>query len=251
MVGYKEELTEKEEEKTIKDFIPFIKYTAYRLAYRLPPSLTVDDLISVGLMGLLEALKNYDHGRAKLKTYAEIRIRGAMLDELRAFDWVPRSQKKKINKLKETYTSLEKKLGRAPEEDEIAEALNISLDEYYKILQTLHGPIVFSFEDFNGKSSNDNNFDLLECIPDVSVKTPLNILEEIDRREILTRIIDKLPENEKLVLTLYYWEELTMKEIGKVLDLTEGRICQLHSQAIIRIKAKIDLHFESKELIGA
>ncbi len=250
MIGYKVELDEKEKEKIIKDFIPFIKYTAYRLAYQLPPSLTVDDLISVGLMGLMEAIKNFEIGRAKLKTYAEIRIKGAMLDELRSLDWVPRSLKKKINKLKDAYMRLERELGRMPEDEEVAEALNISLDEYYHNLQAFHGATVFNFEDLKEKLPNSENLDIMESIADTNSQSPSHILEKAHQKKILSRLIDELPEKEKLILTLYYWEELTMKEIGNVLDLTEGRVCQLHSQAVVRLKARLDMRFNGKEYIA-
>ncbi len=239
MYGYKAELSEEEKDRIIKDFLPLIKYTAHRLFWRLPPQLTVDDLISVGLMGLLDALEKFEQGRVKLKTYAEFRIKGAMFDELRAVDWVPRSLKKKINALKNTHIKLERKLGRLPEDEEVAEALELSLDEYYKTLQDADGAIAFRFEDFVEKVSAGDSLNVMECIPDPNAKNPLSILEETDQKEILSRLIDELPEKERLILSLYYWEELTMKEIGKVLDLTESRVCQLHSQALLRLKSRI------------
>jgi len=224
MQVFKMELSEQEKEKIINDSLPFIKYTAYRLAHRLPPQLSVGDLISVGIMGLLDALQRYTEGRVKLNTFVEYRIKGAMLDELRSQDWMPRSLKDKIGRIKKAHHRLERELGRLPEEDEVAKSLDISLDEYYRTLQSASNAVVFSFEDFRDRSQEDGDLDVTECIPDASMKTPLEQLEDSSAREALAQFIDHLPEKEKLILTLYYWEELTMKEIGKVMSLSEGRV---------------------------
>lgn len=237
--GYSAEFSEEQKEQIISDFLPFIKYTAHRLSWRLPSQLTVDDLISVGLMGLMDVLNKFEQGRSKLKTYAEYRIKGAMLDELRAFDNISRSMREKVNELKYAYAKLEKEMGRPPEENEIADALDISLDEYYKILQGASRAITLSFEDFSANTSEEDNLNILDCIPDPNASNPLALLEESNVKDVLARLIAGLPEKEKLLLSLYYWEELTMKEIGKALNLTEGRVCQLHSQAIMRLKGRL------------
>jgi RNA polymerase sigma factor for flagellar operon FliA len=236
---YKTELSEDEKEKLINDSLPFIKYTAYRLAHRLPPQLSVEDLISVGIMGLLESLQRFTEGRVKFKTFAEYRIKGAMLDELRSHDWVPRSLKAKIGQIKMAQHQLEKDLGRSPNEEEVAESLNITLDEYYRTLQSASNAVVFSFEDFRDTMNEDNDMDVMECIADPDTKNPLELLEESSTRQALAELIERLPERDKLLLSLYYWEELTMKEIAKVMNLTEGRVCQLHTQAVIRLKAQM------------
>jgi RNA polymerase sigma factor for flagellar operon FliA len=241
MTDYKVELSEQEKEKIINDSLPFIKYTAYRLAHRLPPQLAVNDLISVGIVGLLDALQRYAEGRVKLNTFVEYRIKGAMLDELRSHDWVPRSLKTKIGQIKKAHRELEQNLGRMPSEEEIAERLDITLDEYYRTVQSASNAVVFSFEDFRDKMYEESDMDVTECIPDPDAKTPLELLEENSSKEALAQLIERLPEKEKLILSLYYWEELTMKEIGKILHLTEGRVCQLHNQALIRLKAQINL----------
>jgi RNA polymerase sigma factor for flagellar operon FliA len=241
MTEYKAETSEAEKEKIINDSLPFIKYTAYRLAHRLPPQLSVNDLISVGIVGLLDALQRYTEGRVKLNTFVEYRIKGAMLDELRSHDWVPRSLKTKIGQIKKAHRELEQSLGRVPTEEEIAERLGITLDEYYRTVQNASNAVVFSFEDFRDRMYEESDMDVTECITDPSTKTPLELLEESSSREALAHLIERLPEKEKLILSLYYWEELTMKEIGKVLHLTEGRVCQLHNQALIRLKAQINL----------
>jgi len=241
MQTYKKEPTEQAKEKIINDSLPFIKYTAYRLAHRLPPQLSVEDLISVGIMGLLDALQRYTEGRVKLKTFAEYRIKGAMLDELRAHDWVPRSLKTKIVQIKKAHHELERELGRMPSEEEVARRLKVSLDEYYSTLQSASNAVVFSFEDFRDRMFEESDMDVTECIPDPDTKDPLELLEESNTRDALAQLIDRLPQKEKLLLSLYYWDELTMKEIGRVMNLTEGRVCQLHSQAIIRLKAQMSI----------
>jgi RNA polymerase sigma factor for flagellar operon FliA len=241
MTDYKIEMSEAEKEKIINDSLPFIKYTAYRLSHRLPPQLAVNDLISVGIVGLLDALQRYTEGRVKLNTFVEYRIKGAMLDELRSHDWVPRSLKTKIGQIRKAHRELEQDLGRMPREEEIAERLDISLDEYYRTVQHASNAVVFSFEDFRDKMHEESDMDVMECIPDPDMKSPLELLEESSSKEALAHLIERLPEKEKIILSLYYWEEMTMKEIGKVLHLTEGRVCQLHNQALIRLKAQIEL----------
>ncbi len=242
VTGGKNMLNEEDKEKIINDFLPFIKYTAYRLAWRLPPHLTVKDLMSVGIIGLLEALNRYREGEVKINTFVEYRIRGAMLDELRAHDPLSKTMKKKISSVKKTYEDIEKKLGRAPEPEEVAEALDIDLDEHYRIMQSSHTGVTLRFEAFAKSREEDHDSRIMECIPDESARTPLEIYEQNDMMKALTRLIDRLPERERLILSLYYREEMTMKEIGKVLNLTEGRVCQLHSQAITRLKAGFEAH---------
>lgn len=244
MQTYKVEVSEEEKEKRINDSLPFIKYTAYRLSKRLPPQLSVEDLISVGIAGLLEALQRFDEGRVKFSTFAEYRIKGAMLDELRAHDWVPRSLKDKVNVIKRAHYKLEQELGRTPREEEIADSLDMPLAEYRRVLQSASNAVVFSFEDFVDRGgSDDGDMDIMQSLPDPDAKTPLQLCEDKDTKELLARQIDVLPHREKLVLSLYYWDELTMKEIGKVLDITEGRVCQIHNQALIRLKAQLEARF--------
>ena len=238
MSGYKTELTEEEKEKIIKNSLPFIKYTAHRLAWRLTPQLTVQDLMSVGIVGLLDALNRFKEGTVKLDTFVKFRIKGAMLDELRAMEWTPRSMKKKINSIKKAHLKVEKEHGRSPEDEEVTAELKISLDEYYSILQNANITASLRFEDFRDKTGGYET-DIIECIPGPDANNPLEVCEENNRKEVLARLINELPEKEKLILSLYYWEEMTMKEIGNALSLTEGRVCQLHSQALIRLKAKL------------
>ncbi len=227
-----------ERERIIQEFMPFIKYTARRLCWRLPPGLAEDDLVSTGVIGLLDALRKFRVGEVKLKTYAEYRIKGAMLDELRAADNLPRSVRDRVNALKCAHGRLEQKLGRAPEDHEVAEALGVSIDDYHKVLLENGSGMTLRFGDFEGRGDDDPSF--IETIPDPAGKDPLALLECANRRHILAAVIEDLPEKEKLVLSLYYWDELTLKEIGKALGLTEGRVCQLHGQAVLRCKARLE-----------
>jgi RNA polymerase sigma factor for flagellar operon FliA len=232
------EFCEQEKEQIINDSLPFIKYTAYRLARRLPPQLSVNDLIHVGIIGLLDALQRYRAGQVKLKTFAEYRIKGAMLDELRSQDWLPRSLRDKIGMIRKKQGQLEKQLGRVPYDDEVAKSLKLGLDEYYRILESARNAVVFSFEDFRDSIQQDGDLDVTECLEDRRAKTPLEHLEEASDREELARLIEALPQREKLVLSLYYWEELTMKEIGNIICVSEGRVCQILNSTLKTLKAQ-------------
>jgi RNA polymerase sigma factor for flagellar operon FliA len=208
MIKCKPKINDDKKEEIIKEFLPYIRYTAYRLSWKLPAHINIDDLISVGLMGLMDAVDRFEPGKVKLKTYAELRIKGAMIDELRATAWIPRSMKK------------------------VARLLKMPLGDYYKILQYATSSSPIRLEDFKNNKYADSDLNIAECIADSKAKNPLSLLEEKDNEEKLAELIDTLPEKEKIVLSLYYWEELTMQEIGRVLNITESRVCQIHSQAI-------------------
>lgn len=235
--GSEDSVTEEEKERIVKDLLPYIRYTAYRLSWRLPPQLTTDDLISAGVIGLLDGLSRYRDNGTPLKSFVELRIKGAMLDEIRNHDDASKSIRKKMKAIKEAHNELEKELGRLPEDEEIAEALHLSLDEYYSTLQRANSRITLRFENLSDHS--DDNLDIMECIPDRNAQTPFQICESEELKNRMAKLISELPEKEKLVLSLYYWDELTMKEIGKVLDITEGRVCQIHNQALMRLRAKM------------
>ena len=234
MYGFGHALSEEEKERIIKEFLPYIKYTAQRMHWRLPPQLTVDDLISVGLMGMLDAVDKFEPGRVKLKTYAEKRIKGAMLDEIRSADWLPRSAKKRVDDLRGTHTRLQGELGREPEDEEVATALGITLEDYFAIMQESRGAMAIRFEDFGEGSEGIN---IMETLSDPEALDPLGLVLREDLKHRIADLIRTLPEKERLVLSLYYWDELTMKEIGHVLDLTESRVCQLHGKALLKLKA--------------
>jgi RNA polymerase sigma factor for flagellar operon FliA len=229
-------LDESTKEEIIKSLLPYIKYTAQRLSWNLPPQLTVDDLISAGIAGLLEALDRYREELGEIEAFVRMRIKGAMIDELRANSTFTRGLRDKLANIRETEKRLEVKLGRLPEAEEIAEDLHIPIEEYYQILSDIASSILLRFEDFSD-SRYDDDLSLQESIPDGSAKTPDTIYEEKKLRERIASVIEKLPEKERLVISLYYWDELTMKEIAKVLGITEGRVSQLHAQAIVRLRA--------------
>jgi len=226
------------QERLIAEFAPKIRIMANRLASRLPPHLDVDDIINVGIIGLMDAMTKYDPDRETLfKTYAEFRIRGAMLDEIRAMDWVPRSIREKASKLRATYQDLEQNLGRPASEEEVAQALGIELPALHRILQQVSHTAVLSLDDLGVDADREVN--ILECLAQEGAADPLSNLIQQDMWDLLGEAIEHLPEKERMVLTLYYYEELTMREIGGVLGITESRVSQLHSQAILRVKGKI------------
>jgi len=230
-------------EQVVLDFLPFIRYTARRLSWRLPPSISEEDLVSVGVVGLLDALRRFREGTVKLKTFAEHRIKGAMLDELRTADILPRGARDRVNAMKSAHGMLERTLGRLPEDSEVAEALGVSLDDYHKTLRESGAALQIRFEDFGPRKDEDGFGDLLQNFPDVEGKDPLSLAERREIRTQLAKVVAELPEKEQLVLSLYYREELTMKEIGKAIGLTEGRVCQIHGQALLRCKARFEVCF--------
>lgn len=225
-------------DRLIKEYGPKIKYMAYRLSHRLQPDIDIDDLISAGIIGLMDAMDKYDPSKETLfKTYAEFRIRGAMLDEIRAMDWIPRSVKEKAGLLYRTVIQLEKRFGRPPTEEEIAAELKMTLSEYQDFLSQAHASAMISVEDLGVNFDNDR--DILECIGEPEKRDPLTLLLSKDTRNILIRAIENLPDKERKVVSLYYYNELTMKEIGKILEVTESRVSQLHTQAMFRLKGKL------------
>ncbi|GBE41688.1 RNA polymerase sigma factor FliA [bacterium BMS3Bbin09] len=238
MAKRKNIVTEEKKEEIINEFLPYIKFTAYRLSWKLPAHISSEDLISVGLMGLMDAVSRYEPGRVKLKTYAELRIKGSMIDELRATAWIPRSMRTKIKVINQARENLEREHGRVPDHIEVAKSLKMPLDVYHKTLQYATSSISLSLEDFKSKKHSDGSMNITECIADPKADNPLELLEDTEMRDSVATLIDTLPSKEKMVLSLYYWEELTMHEIGKLLKITESRVCQIHSQALKKLKTK-------------
>jgi len=218
-------------------YAPLVKIVVGRITSRMPLNVADrEDLVHVGIIGLMTALEKFDNKRnVQFETYARFRIRGAVLDELRARDWVPRSIRSKDSKLEETYTALKKSLKRAPDDLEVARYLNVSLDEYFKMLEDARYLSIISREDLSPEYLE--NIDHYEMLAAIEQGNALEQMAKGETRELLKKLIENLPVKERMVLTLYYYEELNMKEIGKVLALTESRVCQLRSQAILRLRS--------------
>jgi RNA polymerase sigma factor for flagellar operon FliA len=215
-------------------YAPLVKRIAYHLMTRLPPSVQADDLIQAGMIGLIEAARNYDASQgASFETYAGIRIRGAMLDEIRKSDWTPRSLHRKVRQVTQAIRSVEQDEGRDARDVEVAGRMGISLEEYHQILQDASGHKVFSLEDLPvGEDS------VAEGLSG-PIAGPLESIEMEKFREALAEAIGTLPERERLVMSLYYDEELNLREIGAVLGVSESRVCQIHGQAMMRLKSRM------------
>ena len=234
------EISTENREEVIKRYSPMIKYVANRIAMRLPPHIEVDDLISVGVLGLMDAISKYDSSRgAKFKTYAEFRVRGAILDELRAMDWVPRSIRQKASKVDKVVQGLQAKLRRTPEDEEVAKEMGLSLDEFHQTLNETKSIPIFSLEDLGIAKESGDQQSLLDCLAGKADADPQTQVRLVELKEIIAKAIDALPEKERLMVSLYYYEELTMKEIGAVLEITESRVSQIHSKAVYRLRTKL------------
>ena len=234
------EITAENREEVIIRYSPMIKYVANRIAMRLPPHIEVDDLISVGVLGLMDAISKYDSSRgAKFKTYAEFRVRGAILDELRAMDWVPRSIRQKASSVDKVVQSLQVKLSRSPEDEEVAKEMGISLEQFHTTLNETKSIPVFSLDDLGIAKDSGEQQSLLDCLAGKADADPQTQIRLTELKEIIAKAIDTLPEKERLMVSLYYYEELTMKEIGAVLEITESRVSQIHSKAVYRLRTKL------------
>jgi RNA polymerase sigma factor for flagellar operon FliA len=229
-----------EADKLIVEYSPLIKYIAHRLAVRLPSHIELDDLMSSGVIGLIDAIEKYNPNKdTQFKTYAEIRIRGAMLDELRAQDWVPRSVRQKATSISVAYAKLEQKLGRPAEDEEVAAAMELSLEEFHDLLNRAAGQTILSVEDLGGVDKDGEKRDVMEVLAGTKETDPETLARIDEIKGIIAQAIDMLPEKERLVISLYYYEELTMKEIGEVLGITESRVSQIHTKCVMRLRAKL------------
>lgn len=234
LVMYKNMAARKDANDLVTQHAPLVKRIAYHLMSRLPPSVQADDLIQAGMIGLLEASRNYDATQgASFETYAGIRIRGAMLDEIRKNDWAPRSVHRKARKVAEAVRQIENIKGRDARDNEVAEQLGMSLDEYHQVLQDASGYLVLSFDDM-GVDDEALATEVSHHAP-----SPFEGLQREDFKKNLAESIAGLPERERLVMTLYYDEELNLREIGAVLGVSESRVSQIHSQALLRLQARL------------
>jgi RNA polymerase sigma factor for flagellar operon FliA len=220
----------------LTEHMPLVKRLAHHMKAKLPPSVEVDDLVQAGMIGLLDAISRYEetHG-AQFETYAVLRIRGAMLDELRNSDWLPRSMRQNMRKIETAMSTLQQKLGHPPSESEVAKLLKLSLADYQDMLSDGGGHQLVYYEDFHDKEGNDSFLDRYA----VDDADPLRSLLDGDFRQAVIDAIDGLPPREKILMGLYYEEELNLKEIGAVMGVSESRVSQLHTQAVARLRAAL------------
>ncbi|MDY0131273.1 MAG: FliA/WhiG family RNA polymerase sigma factor [Desulforegulaceae bacterium] len=230
-------------DELIKKHLPLVKKAAARFAMRVPPSVTFDELMSAGHLGLIDAAGKFDPGRhVSFETYAGFRIRGSILDELRSLDKYPRSLRQKNQELEKAIAKVENREGRTAEEIEIAEELGINIEEYHELLKDVHSIAFFSLDasirnSYNNSQPSNTRFqDQLK-----GDDSPEKKLDEKELKKFIAKAIDTLSDTEKKVVTLYYYEELTLKEIGEIFERTESRICQIHSAAIVKLRSKINL----------
>lgn len=228
----------RDREELILEHLPQVRLIARRIHERLPGSVSLDDLVSTGIVGLISAIDNFDSQmNVKLKTYAEYKIRGAILDSLRGMDWAPRQQRKRVKLIEAAIAALEQRNHRAPSEDEIANELGLSTEEYHEWLIDVRGVNLGSLE---GNAPEEDGRDLLRFVSDSEELWPSRIVERAELERLLAQAIEKMPYVERTVLGLYYHEELTLREISKVVNLHESRVSQLKSQAILRLRSYLE-----------
>jgi len=229
-----------EREALILEHMAQIKYIAQRISTKLPSHVELNDLIGTGVLGLLDAIEKFNpHRGVKFKTYAELRIKGAILDSLRNLDWAPRSLRKKSKDLEKVCHDLEQRLGRPVTDKEICDEMEISLDEFYELVDQLKGLNLGSFQELAGHDDDKSGDPLVTYVPDAPQMDPFFMFHKSEVKGILASAIDLLPKKERLVISLYYFDELTMKEIGKVLGVNESRVSQLHTKAMLRLRSKL------------
>ena len=229
-----------ERERLILEHLPQVRLIARRIKERLPENISLEDLISTGVIGLTAAIDHFDPSHnVKLKTYAEYKIRGAILDSLRGLDWAPRQKRRQAKRIEAAISAAEQRLKRSPTEDEIAEQLEIPLEEYHEWLVEIRGLNIASLE----YTSGDQGKDLLHYLPDGDDNLPSTLLEKSELERLLAEGIDGIPPMERTVLGLYYQEELTLREIAQVVNLHESRISQLKSQAILRLRSHLSVQW--------
>lgn len=235
----RKKITLKERNALIEKYAPMIKHLALRIASRLPSHIELDDLINSGVIGLMDAIDKFDPAKGvRFETYAEFRIRGAILDELRAQDWVSRSVRQKANLLSKTYAELEQKLGRAATDEEVMRTLGLDQEGFYKLLHMVRSISVVNWEEITGREKLDG--ERTESASDFwTGEDPVRDFAFSRVRRELEKAIEALPEMESVVIALYYYADLNMKEIGQVLDITESRISQIHTKAVLRLRGKL------------
>jgi RNA polymerase sigma factor for flagellar operon FliA len=231
---------ERQKEVALSKYAPLVKYVVDRMALHLPKSVERDDLTSAAIIGLFDALEKYDAGKGtKFETYAIWRIRGAILDELRSLDWASRSIRRKARTVEEAARDLGQKLGRAATEEEVAEALNLSPVELSRLMDEVHGTALLSLSKAVTGDEDQDFIQLEDIVDDPTQTDALELIENEESKEVLMETIDGLPEQQRLVVALYYYEEMTLKEIGEALHISESRVSQIHTRAVKTLKARL------------
>ena len=237
---YKERGDQLARERLILTYAPLVKYVAGRMSSALPAHVEEADLISYGLQGLIGAVERFDPGRqVKFETYAVARIKGSIIDELRSLDWVPRSVRARAREIERKSAELEHRLQRAPTDEELAGALNMTLEEFETAITQIHNSSIVALDEMWTVSSGGEPLSLIDTIGDSRLTDPAALLDVTELRDTLADAIARLPDREKIVIALYYYDGLTLREIGEVLGVTESRVSQLHTKAILRLKGRL------------
>jgi len=228
-------------EKIVLEHTPLIRYIVNRIAVRLPSHIDLDDLHNTGVIGLMDAIEKYDPEKnCKFKTYAEFRIKGAILDQLRSLDWVPRSVRQKSRRLERAYGEVEQRLGRQASEEEVADSLGLQIEKFHELMNQVRGISLVNLEEIRGTNQEgDRTGGFADIIEDVTSENPFASLKLAEMKRVVADTIGTLPEKERLVIALYYYEDLNMKEIGNILGITESRVCQIHTKSVLRLRAKL------------
>lgn len=227
-------------DRLIKQYLPLVKYVAGKLAVGMPQNVEFDDLVSYGVIGLFDAIEKFDPGKhVKFKTYAVTRVRGAIFDQLRQLDWVPRSIRQKTREVEDAVRRLEAQLGRSASDQEIARELGVSEKDFEKLVMKISGTTVLSLNDVWYSGEENDRMSIGDSIESPQSRNPDAIVEKQEVKRVIIEAINELPDKEKKVLVLYYYEDLTLKEIGAVLGVTESRISQLHTKAIMRLRGRL------------
>ncbi len=226
-------------EQIVLEHTPLIRYIVNRIAVRLPSHIDLDDLHNTCVIGLMDAIEKYDPEKnCKFKTYAEFRIKGAILDQLRSLDWVPRSVRQKSRKLERAYGEVEQRLGRSASTDEVADSLGLQIDKFHELLNQVRGISLVNLEEIRGTNADgDRAGSFADIVEDVHSENPFASFKLSETKQVIASTIATLPEKERLVISLYYYEDLNMKEIGNILGITESRVCQIHRKSVMRLRS--------------
>ena len=244
---YRCEMSPAIKDEIVVEYAPLVRFIAQKIASRLPSNIELDDLISCGVIGLMDAISKFDPTRDnKFKTYAEFRIRGSILDELRSQDWVPRSVREKSKQLERAYAKLEREFGRPASDDEMCVELECSIEDFHEMLNRSKSVSLLNIDDSASFNRGDKKL-MMGLLEHRRSSNPFSAVNYKRAQSVIKDGIKSLPEKQRLVLSLYYFEDLNLKEIGQVLDVTESRVSQLHTQAIVKLKAKLKNDFDSHE----